>query len=94
MSSRRLHDVFRRGALLRVLLDFAVSRGIIGDSVVERDLFDSKLMDCLMPRPSEVIAKFNALYEQSPEKATDWYYAFSGDTNYIRRDRIKKDLKW
>ena len=80
--------------LLKTLLDYAAAQGIIGDSVVERDLFDSKLMDCLMPRPSEVIARFRAEYAVSPERATDYYYAFSRATDYIRTYRVAKDLKW
>ena len=81
--------------ILDELLDTAASRGIIdGDSITQRDLFDSKLMGLLLPRPSEVIANFWADYAHSPKQATDHYYRFSGDSNYIRRDRIAKDVKW
>ena len=76
------------------LCDYAVERGLIDDGVVYRDLFDTKLMGALTPRPSEVIAKFNNQYAVSPEMATDYFYKFSGDTNYIRRDRIARDVKW
>lgn len=76
------------------LCDYAVSQGMIEDSVVYRDLFDTKIMGALTPRPSEVIAKFNKHYAVSPEMATDYFYKFSGDTNYIRRDRIARDVKW
>ena len=76
------------------LCDYAVSQGMIEDSVVYRDLFDTKIMGALTPRPSEVIAAFNKQYEVSPEMATDYFYKFSGDTNYIRRDRIARDVKW
>ena len=63
--------------------------------MVFRDLFDTKLMNCLMPRPSEVADKFWKIYhEESPEAATDYYYKLSQDSDYIRRYRIKKDLKW
>lgn len=73
----------------------AVSRGVIEDQgITGHDLFDTKLMACLVPPPSQVIEKFWNCYEQSPEKATDFYYQFSQDTDYIRRYRIKKDLKW
>ena len=82
------------GALLDTLCDEAVSRGVIGDGVTARDLFDTKLMGLLTMRPSAVNAKFKALYAQSPEKATDWFYRFCGDCNYIRRDRVARDLKW
>ena len=59
-----------------------------------RDLFDTKLMGVLTPAPHEVRAKFRSLYAVSPERATDWFYAFSQNTNYIRRDRIARDQKW
>lgn len=82
-------------AVLTALMDDAHARGVLKeDSVVYRDLFDTMLMGRLTPRPAQVIGKFRALYAQSPEKATDWYYKFSQDTNYIRRDRIAKDVKW
>ena len=80
--------------LLAGLCDEAVRRGLIEDSVTYRDLFDTALMGVLTPRPSAVISRFRSLYKQSPEAATDDYYAFSRSTNYIRTDRIKKDLKW
>ncbi len=80
---------------LEALCDEAVSRGLLeADSVTYRDLFDTKLMDCLMPRPSEVIAKFYALYRESPMAASDYFYQLSQDSNYIRRYRIKKDIRW
>lgn len=80
--------------LLDALCDYAAKNGIIEDSVTYRDLFDTAVMGVLTPRPSQVIDKFNSLYSESPEKATDYYYKFSGDTNYIRRDRIAKIQKW
>ena len=80
---------------LSVLLDDAFARGVLAEnSVVYRDLLDSELMGRLTPRPAQVIERFNSLYAVSPEAATDWYYAFSQDTNYIRRDRIAKDVQW
>ncbi|MBQ4397144.1 MAG: UDP-glucose--hexose-1-phosphate uridylyltransferase [Clostridia bacterium] len=82
------------GELLRELTDSAVERGIIPDSGENRDIFDAKLMNCLTPRPSQVIAAFRAKYAHSPQEATDYYYRLSGDTNYIRRDRIARDRKW
>lgn len=81
-------------AVLGELCDYAVQAGIIEDSITYRDLFDTRLMGLLTPRPHEVISKFNELYKISPEKATDFYYKFSQDTDYIRRYRIKKDMKW
>ena len=80
--------------ILDALCDYAAQKGIIEDSITYRDLFDTALMGALTPRPSQVIEKFNSLYAESPEKATDYYYTLSGDTNYIRRDRIAKILKW
>ena len=80
--------------ILANLLNIAVERGIIGDNVVYRDLFDTKLMNCLLPRPAQVQAAFWEKYAISPEKATDYYYKFSQDSDYIRRYRVAKDLKW
>ena len=81
--------------VLKELLDYAVEEEIIEDSIVYRDLFDTKLMSCLTPRPSEVIEKFRRIYrEKSPEAATDYYYKLSCDSDYIRRYRIAKDMKW
>ena len=80
--------------ILRDLLDYAVEQKLIDDDITSRDLFDTKIMSRLLPRPSEVIRKFWALYEQSPKAATDYYYKFSQDTDYIRRYRVCKDQKW
>lgn len=80
--------------ILDKLCDVAAEKEIIIDSITYRDLFDTAIMGVLTPRPSQVIEKFNTLYTESPEKATDYYYKLSGDTNYIRRDRIAKILKW
>ena len=80
--------------ILDALCDDACRRGLIDNNIISRDLFDTKLMGVLTPFPHEVRQKFFTLYAESPEKATDWYYQFSQDTNYIRRDRIKKDKKW
>ncbi len=79
---------------LAEILAFAVEKGLIDDNITDRDLFDTKVMSALTPRPSEVINKFRALYEKSPKQATEYYYKLSCDTDYIRRYRIKKDLKW
>ena len=82
--------------VLKGMLDYAYEKGILKEnSVVYRDLFDTKIMGLLMPRPSEVIRHFHELYEQvSPEAATDYYYKLSRDSDYIRRYRICKDMKW
>ena len=82
-------------AALNELLDDAHARGVLAEnSVVYRDLFDTELMGRLTPRPAQVIGRFQSLYAEDPQKATDWYYKFSQDTNYIRRDRIAKDIQW
>lgn len=80
--------------VLKELLDYAVEKGLIEDSVVYRDLFDTRLMNCLMPRPSQVIKTFKEKYAVSPEEATDYYYKLSRDSDYIRRYRVCKDMKW
>ncbi|MDO4269070.1 MAG: UDP-glucose--hexose-1-phosphate uridylyltransferase, partial [Eubacteriales bacterium] len=80
---------------LKELLDEACSRGIIENSVVYRDLFDTKLMNCLMPRPSEVNRTFwDAYKNQGPQAATDYFYKLSQDSDYIRRYRVCRDQKW
>ena len=82
-------------AVLDELMDDAYARGIMKEnSIVYRDLFDTKIMGALTPRPAQVIDKFQTLRAEDPQKATDWYYKFSQDTNYIRRDRIAKDMQW
>lgn len=81
--------------ILEPLVQYAVEQGItINDGITARDLFDTRLMGALTPRPSQVIRTFREHYSHSPKEATDYYYKLSRDTNYIRRDRIKKDLKW
>ncbi len=80
--------------VLKNLLDEAVARGIIEDSIVYRDMFDTKLMNCLMPRPAQVQKSFWEKYEKSPEEATEYFYKLSQDSDYIRRYRVKKDMKW
>ena len=79
---------------MKDLLDWAVENGRIEDGTTSRDLFDTELMGRLTPRPSQVIRAFRTRYEESPEAATDWYYQFSQDTDYILRYRIAKDVKW
>lgn len=80
--------------VLKELLDYAVEKGLIEDSVVYRDLFDTRLMNCLVPRPSQVIKAFKEKYAASPKEATDYYYKLSRDSDYIRRYRVCKDMKW
>lgn len=82
--------------ILKELLDYAVESGRLEhDSVAYRDLFDARLMNCLMPRPGEIIKKFWSVYgEDSPKAATDYFYKLSQDSDYIRRYRVKKDMKW
>ena len=80
--------------ILKELLDEACARGIIEDSIVYRDLFDTKMMNCLVPRPAQVQETFAKKYEVSPKEATDYYYKLSQDSDYIRRYRVCKDRKW
>ena len=80
--------------ILEGLLNDAVQRGLCEDNVTARDLFDTRLMGLLTPPPREVRETFRRKYEESPEAATDWYYGFSRDTDYIRTYRIRKDLRW
>lgn len=80
--------------ILKGLLDIAVDKGLIEDSIVNRDLFDTRLMNTITPRPGEVIRKYQELFARSPKDATDWFYKFCGDSDYIRRYRAKKDVKW
>lgn len=81
-------------AILKDMLDYACEKGLTQDSVVYRDLFDTKIMGLLTPRPSEVIRTFQEKYASDPKEATDYFYKLSRDTDYIRRYRIAKDQKW
>ena len=80
--------------ILGGILDYAVSAGLCDEGITARDIFDTRIMGAVTPMPREVAAKFRSLYAEDPVKATDWYYKFSCDTDYIRRYRIKKDMRW
>ena len=80
--------------VLGELTDIAVERGLLADSGENRDIFDTKLMNCVTPRPAELRRVFWEKYAESPERATDWYYKFAQDSNYIRRDRLARDKRW
>ena len=81
--------------ILNDICDYAADNGLMEeDTVTYRDLFDTKIMGALVPMPSEVSRKFWELYKTNPREATDWYYDFSKNTNYIRIDRTSKDVKW
>ena len=80
--------------ILAGILDYAVAKGLCDDNITARDLFDTRIMGAITPMPSRVISTFNELYEENPVQATDWYYRFSCDTDYIRRYRIAKDMRW
>ena len=88
VKDRPLEDI------LKELLDDAAARGRIEDDTTSRDLFDTELMGRLTPRPAQVIREFRRLYQADPKAATDWFYRFSQDTDYIRRYRIARDVKW
>ena len=80
--------------VLAEILDYAVANELIEDSITYKDLFDTRIMNCLMPRPSQVIKTFNEKYAVSPKEATDYYYKLSQDSDYIRRYRVCKDMRW
>ena len=80
--------------ILEYLCDEAVKRGIIEDSITFRDLFDTKLMNAITPRPHEVNRTFWEEYKRSPEASTDYFYKLCRDINYIRTDRIARDMRW
>ena len=80
--------------ILQELLDYACKKGLCDDNITARDLFDTRIMGALTPMPREVRSRFATLYEKSPKEATDWFYRFSQDTDYIRRYRIQKDVRW
>ena len=80
--------------ILEELVTYACKQGIIADTVNSRDLLDTKLMGCLTPMPREVVAEFEKKYKISPKEATQWYFKFNQQLNYVRAGRIAKDLKW
>ncbi len=80
--------------ILAGILNYAVEKGLCADDITSRDIFDTRIMGALTPMPREVIRTFREKYDQSPVAATDWYYQLSCDTDYIRRYRIKKDMRW
>ena len=80
--------------ILGELLDYACAQGLCEDNVTARDIFDTRLMGALTPMPREVVHTFREKYAVSPRAATDWYYTLSRDTDYIRRYRIAKDIRW
>ena len=80
--------------ILAGILDYAVANGLCDDGITAKDIFDTRIMGAVTPMPREVIRTFREKFAQSPENATDWYYKFSCDTDYIRRYRIAKDMRW
>ena len=80
--------------ILAGILAYAVEQGICDDGITAKDIFDTRIMGALTPMPREVIRTFREKYAEDPVKATDWYYQFSCDTDYIRRYRIAKDMRW
>ena len=88
-------DITEIDSILDAITDYAAEQGMLeNNSIVYRDIFDTEIMDTLTPYPSTVVDKFNSLYEKSSKEATDYFYKLSCDSNYIRRGRIKKDVKW
>ena len=80
--------------ILTGILDYAVAKGLCDDGITAKDIFDTRIMGAITPMPREVIRTFSEKFAVSPETATDWYYKFSCDTDYIRRYRIAKDMRW
>jgi len=80
--------------ILAGILDYACAKGLCDDDITSRDIFDTRIMGALTPMPREIIRTFREKYAISPEAATDWYYKLSCDTDYIRRYRIAKDMRW
>lgn len=80
--------------ILKELLEDAAARGVIQNEITSRDLFDTELMGMLTPRPAQVISEFRRRYQADPKEATDWFYRFCQDTDYIRRYRVARDRKW
>ena len=81
--------------ILAELLDYAAEKGLLKENnTTYRDLFDARIMNCLVPRPARITSRFKQLYRESPRKATDYYYKLSQDSDYIRRYRIEKDVRW
>ena len=93
-EEREVSDDLDLEKILSSILDYACENGLCENSVVYRDLFDTKIMGLLTPRPSEVIREFGKHYAESPKAATDYYYHLSRKSNYIREYRIKNDVKW
>ena len=87
-------DLPTAAPILRNMLEYASSKGLIENTNEQRDIFDTRIMDCVMPRPSEVIRRWNSDYARSPKAATDEFYKFSIASNYIRKDRIDKNIVW
>lgn len=93
-ESQELDQKVNLEEILEQLLNYACEKNLIENDSVHRDLFDTRLMNCLIPKPSQVIRKFKLLYAENAVKATDFFYQFSQDSDYIRRYRVSKDLKW
>ena len=88
-------ETYNLQQILSDMLEWAKAQGFLEENTVEyRDILDTKIMACLTPPPSQVSKKFRELYAKSPKEATDWFYDFSQNTDYIRRYRISKDIKW
>ena len=80
--------------ILAGILNYAVEKGLCDDGITAKDIFDTRIMGAITPMPREVIRTFREKYAADPVSATDWYYKFSCDTDYIRRYRIARDMRW
>ncbi len=81
-------------AIIDEMLDYAVANGLLEDNGTQRDLFDTRIMNCLMPRPQEVINNFNQKYQIAPKEATDYFYQLSIASNYIRKNRTDRNIRF
>ncbi len=94
-SSKEIsYDEKEVGEILKYLLDYAIETGLIEDNITERDLLDTKIMGLLTPRPSEVVREFQSRYTVNPIEATNYFYKLAINTNYIRMNRVNKNIKW
>ena len=80
--------------LLDIIADYAIGAGLIEDSLAEKDILKAKLMDILIPKPSEINHTFYKKYKGSPEQATDYFYELSRNSNYIQIKQIAKNINY
>lgn len=87
-------ELDRADDILDAMLAYAVENKLVEDTFTQKDLFDTRIMNCIMPRPSAVNEQFWTLYKQSSKCAMDYFYDLSILSNYVRKTRVEKDMKW